>query len=259
VDASVGLSPTPSTCYRDGSRLSGFVNETLCQCSSGNAVKCWRPAGSDKNALRPPESNLFDGVLDGVDSVCPFHDLETAHGRQGGSEMSATTRTSSVTSRLPMIAGIAFVVLFVVGFLISGDTPDPNKRLEWRRWYFDSGHRTSAVVGMYLMLLGVLAFVWFLAGLRHRRRSGVRPRPWSPLVFGAGLIFVILAMGGVIARSVVPAGKVFVDQSLPGGDIAQQLEGLGFGTLLIPGALAAERSWLRRRPRVARSVPCPPG
>jgi hypothetical protein len=239
VDASVGLSPTPSTCYRDGSRLSGFVNETLCQCSSGNTVKCWRPAGSDKNALRPPESNLFDGVLDGVDSVCPFHDLETAHGRQGGSEMSATTRTSSVTSRLPMIAGIAFVVLFVVGFLISGDTPDPNKRLEWRRWYFDSGHRTSAVVGMYLMLLGVLAFVWFLAGLRHRLAERGASETLVTLVFGAGLIFVILAMGGVIARSVVPAGKVFVDQSLPGGDIAQQLEGLGFGTLLIPGALAA--------------------
>jgi hypothetical protein len=53
------------------------------------------------------------------------------------------------------------------------------------------------------------------------------------------LVFAILAIGGVIARSAVPAGKVLVDQSLPGGDIAQQLEGLGFGTLLIPGALAA--------------------
>jgi hypothetical protein len=53
------------------------------------------------------------------------------------------------------------------------------------------------------------------------------------------LVFAILAMAGVIARSVVPVGKELVDQSLPGGDIAQQLEGLGFGTLLLPGALAA--------------------
>jgi hypothetical protein len=53
------------------------------------------------------------------------------------------------------------------------------------------------------------------------------------------LVFAILAMAGVIARSAVPAGNALVDQSLPAGDIAQQLEGLGFGTLLIPGALAA--------------------
>ena len=153
--------------------------------------------------------------------------------------MNATTRTSSVTDRLPMIAGIAFVVLFVIGFVVSADTPDPDQRLEWRRWYFDSGHRTSAVVGMYLMVLGVLAFVWFLAGLRQRLAEGGASDTLVSLVFGAGLVFAILAIGGVIARSVVPAGKVLVDQSLPGGDIAQQLEGLGFGTLLIPGALAA--------------------
>jgi hypothetical protein len=153
--------------------------------------------------------------------------------------MKATAKTSSVTARLPSIAGIAFVVLFVAGFLASGDTPDPDKRLEWRRWYFDSGHRVSAVVGMYLMLFGVLAFVWFLAGLRHRLAKGGASETLVTLVFGAGLVFAILAMAGVIARSVVPVGKELVDQSLPGGDIAQQLEGLGFGTLLLPGALAA--------------------
>jgi len=153
--------------------------------------------------------------------------------------MNATAKTSSVTARLPSIAGIAFVVLFVAGFLASGDTPDPDKRLEWRRWYFDSGHRVSAVVGMYLMLFGVLAFVWFLAGLRHRLAKGGASETLVTLVFGAGLVFAILAMAGVIARSVVPVGKELVDQSLPGGDIAQQLEGLGFGTLLLPGALAA--------------------
>ena len=153
--------------------------------------------------------------------------------------MNATTRASSVTARWAMIAGIAFVVLFVIGFLVSADTPDPDERLQWRRWYFDSGHRTSAVVGMYLMLLGVLAFVWFLAGLRHRLAEGNASDTLVSLGFGAGLVFAILAMAGVVARSAVPAGNVLVDQSLPGGDIAQQLEGLGLGTLLLPGALAA--------------------
>jgi hypothetical protein len=59
-----------------------------------------------------------------------------------------------------MIAGIAFVVLFVIGFVVSADTPDSDERLEWRRWYLDSGHRTSAVVGMYLMVLSY----WRLSG-----------------------------------------------------------------------------------------------
>src|SRR5919106_2383013 len=185
-----------------------------------------------------PEGNPLNDVLDRwrlphrVGSVRQFHVPEAAHRGQGGSEMNATTRTTSVTARWPMIAGIAFVVLFVVGFLISADTPDPDERLQWRRWYFDSGHRTSAVVGMYLMLLGVLAFVWFLAGLRHHLAERAASDTLVGVVFGAGLVFAILAMGGVIARSVVPAGNVLVDQSLPSGDIAQQLEGLGFGTLL---------------------------
>jgi hypothetical protein len=86
------------------------------------------------------------------------------------------------------------------------------------------------------MVLAVLAFVWFLAGLRRRLTAAGASQTLVTLVLGAGLVFVILAMAEVIARSAVPAGKVFVDQSLPRGE---QLEGLAFATLLVPGALAA--------------------
>lgn len=152
--------------------------------------------------------------------------------------MGATTRTGSLIGRLPAIAGVVFAVLFVAGFLVFGNTPDPDARAEWRRWYFDSGHRVSAVIGAYLMVLGVLAFVWFLAGLRHRLAEAGASETLVTLVLGAGLVFAIVAIAGVAARSAVPGGKLFADQSLPGGDIAQQFEGLGFATLLLPGALA---------------------
>jgi hypothetical protein len=138
-----------------------------------------------------------------------------------------------------MIAGIAFVVLFVIGFMIWGDTPDPDKRPEWRRWYFDSGHRATAIVATYLMVLGLVAFLWFLAGLRHRLTQEGASDTLVTLVLIAGVAFAILGFISVTARAVVPVGKAFVDQSLPGGDIAQQLEGLGFATLLLPGALTA--------------------
>jgi hypothetical protein len=138
-----------------------------------------------------------------------------------------------------MIAGIAFVVLFVIGFLVWGDTPDSDKPLQWQRWYLDSGHRASAIVGAYLMVLGVFAFVWFLAGLRHRLAAAGASETLVTLLLVAGIVFAILALASVAARAAVPGGKVFGDAALPRGDIALQLDNLGMATLLLPGALAA--------------------
>jgi hypothetical protein len=55
--------------------------------------------------------------------------------------------------------GIAFVVLFVAGFMVLQTPNDSKDTVKWQRWWTDSGHRVSAVIGAYLMVLGLLAFV----------------------------------------------------------------------------------------------------
>ena len=81
--------------------------------------------------------------------------------------------------------GIAFVVLFVAGFMVFS-TPDDNKdTAKWARWWHDSGHRVTAVVGAYLIVLGLLAFVWFMWSLNQRLRMP------SGMMVTFGSLFVV--------------------------------------------------------------------
>jgi hypothetical protein len=129
--------------------------------------------------------------------------------------------------------GIAFVVLFVIGFL-TFSTPDDNKNTaQWVRWWTDSGHRVNAIIGAYFMILGVFAFVWFAVSLRDRLVEG------SGLMLTFGSIFAALALVSVIVRAAIPGAKQFGDTPVPAGDFARQFDQIGFGLLLLAGALAA--------------------
>ena len=143
------------------------------------------------------------------------------------------TRTDRPLGRVGAWMGIVFVVLFVVGFLIF-PTPDNNKHTaQWVRWWTDSGHRTAAMIGAYLMVLGVLAFVWFASSLRDRLGDG------SSLVLTFGSIFAALALVSIVVRASIPGAKQFGDTPVPTGDFARQFDQIGFGLLLVAGALAA--------------------
>jgi hypothetical protein len=129
--------------------------------------------------------------------------------------------------------GIAFVVLFVIGFL-AFPTPDNDKHTaEWVRWWRDSGHRAGALIGAFLMVLGVLAFVWFASSLRDRLGEG------SGLMLTFGSIFAALALVSIVVRVSVAGAKQFGDTPVPTGDFARQFNQIGFGLLLTAGALTA--------------------
>ena len=87
--------------------------------------------------------------------------------------MNAGLDNNARANRVGPWMGIAFVVLFVAGFIIF-PTPNDNKdTVKWERWWTDSGHRAGAIIGAYLMVLGLLAFVWFMWSLQ-RRLSHIR-------------------------------------------------------------------------------------
>jgi Domain of unknown function (DUF4386) len=121
-----------------------------------------------------------------------------------------------------------------VGF-ITFSTPDDNKNTaQWARWWTDSGHRASAIIGAYLITFGVLAFVWFAWVLRERVGEG------GGLMFTFASIFAAIALVSTLLRAAIPGGKVFGDTPVPaGGDLARQFDNIGFAALLVAGALAA--------------------
>ena len=43
--------------------------------------------------------------------------------------------------------GIVFVVLFVAGFMVFSTPSNGKDTVKWQRWWTDSGHRVTAVVG----------------------------------------------------------------------------------------------------------------
>jgi hypothetical protein len=148
--------------------------------------------------------------------------------------MSATMGNGPQVSRVGTWMGIAFVVLFVAGFgAIS--TPSNNKNTaQWAGWWNDSGHRAGAILGAYLMVLGVFAFVWFASSLRDQFREGGR------LMFTYGSIFAAIALVSIMVRVSIPGAKQFGSTPVPAaGDLARQFDQIGFAMLLVAGALAA--------------------
>ena len=143
--------------------------------------------------------------------------------------------------------GIAFAVLFVVGFLVFPTPTDEKDSAKWARWWTDSGHRAGAVIGAYLMVFALLAFVWFMWDLNRR----LRDRGGMMITFGT--VFVTLALVSALVRAAIPGGKLFGATPVPpGADFARQFDNVGFAVLLVAGALAAgaftaTASYLARR------------
>src|SRR5688572_8339595 len=125
-------------------------------------------------------------------------------------------------NRWGAIAGLVFVVLFVVGMLMSGNTPEYNASdREWIRWFRDDGNTGPAVIAMFLLVLSVFALLCFLAVLTRRLRLTNR-RELVNLAIGAGLVLVaMIIVGGIAANQVSAAiqlGSSDGDYPVPGAD-----------------------------------------
>jgi hypothetical protein len=102
-----------------------------------------------------------------------------------------TPRASTGLVRWAALAGVAYVVLFVVGvILIYNGTPDsssaPAKILAY---YSDSGHRDRMNFGWAIAGLGIFFFFWFVSALRQTVRR---------LEADDGFLTGLTAIGGAV-------------------------------------------------------------
>ncbi|HEX9236359.1 MAG TPA: hypothetical protein VF972_08770 [Actinomycetota bacterium] len=147
----------------------------------------------------------------------------------------------SSRDRWPGWAGIAFVVLFIVGFftLVLRSAPDPNaSTASFTAFVADSAKRHQAVAGMFLLALAALAFLWFVVGLHARLRSAEgEPAQMSRLALASGIVYVVILSVAAATITVAPAGVVFGPTPVPNGDLIRELFQLGFVMLLVFGLI----------------------
>jgi hypothetical protein len=149
--------------------------------------------------------------------------------------------------RFAPLAGIVFVALLILSFVIGGDPPDVDESTtEVAQFWADDedAQIASAVIGA----LAVVFLLWFLGSLRSALRSaeGLTGR-LSAVAFAGGLI---LAVGGVM-NSAVQFAAADTAAEVPAAvthSLAALLDGLwipfpvGIGTLFLATGVLAVRS-----------------
>jgi Domain of unknown function (DUF4386) len=145
--------------------------------------------------------------------------------------------TSNWFERWAPIAGIAFVVLMVVGSMLIGDVPAPDAPAQEIASYLaDSSNHTRNIIGAYLWVIGAFAFVWFLVRLRTDiRRAEGGTGSLSSLAFGAGVAFVAVWMVSAVVFAAVPFAIGLRDAPISDPDVVRLLPATG-RLLLVLGA-----------------------
>jgi len=159
--------------------------------------------------------------------------VEDGTGDGGWPVMSTQPGAAPRLGRVGAWMGIAFVVLFIVGLFIQPTPKHNSSATEWALLYAKSSHRATEIVGAYLVVFGLLAFVWFAARLRHLLGDN------GGLVVLFGSVFATVGMVSALVGAAIAGAKVFTKAPVPSGPLAQQLSSLSGGLLVVPGALAA--------------------
>jgi hypothetical protein len=167
----------------------------------------------------------------------------------------APPRSTAGIQRWAALAGVAYVVLFVIGvILIFGNSPDsgsaPGKIIAW---YSDSGHRNEINIGWVLAGLGYFFFLWFLSALRQAiRRLEADDGFFTGLATMGGVVYVALSLAALAVDTGIRtmSDDTYQHQVYPGiihaADDASWIlhasGGAGAAAMVIAASLAALRA-----------------
>ena len=143
------------------------------------------------------------------------------------------------TPRAAGIAGLLFAVLFIGSLLLLRSQPAAGSTAaEVAEWYLRDDARHLAVVGLYFAPFSGIAFLWFIAVIRHH--VGEREDRFFATVFlGSGLLFVAMLFAAAAAAGAPLAAVKFMDAPLPGTDAIGLARALAYTFLYVYGVRAA--------------------
>lgn len=145
-------------------------------------------------------------------------------------------------SKWPALAGVVFALFFVVGVLISTNSPDTTESDQAiTDWYSDSGHQNEQLAGAYLLTLASIAAVVFVsAGLGPLLANSAHDeagRTLAATVRPVGILMAAcIAIGAFAIASCSAQAKFDGIQVDPG--VARFLPSVGYGAILVGGALS---------------------
>ena len=119
------------------------------------------------------------------------------------------------TPRAAGVAGLAFAGLFTASIVLLRNQPSGGSTAaEVRDFYLSRNAGSVALVGVYLVPFSGIAFLWFIAAVRHL--IGDREDRFFATVFlGSGLIFVAMMFFAAGVGGSLLAAVKFQDEPVP--------------------------------------------
>lgn len=135
------------------------------------------------------------------------------------------------------IVGAIFAVLFIVSLILLRTAPSPKESDQvYIAFYSGDDRQKIVLVGLYLLPLAAVAFIWFIAAMRqwsaHSRRRGSQMIGTVQLV--SGVAFISLALASA-AASTMPAALAQLTDEPVDPRIARDFPLFGNALLLVFG------------------------
>jgi hypothetical protein len=137
------------------------------------------------------------------------------------------------------VAGLAFAALFIGSLLLLQGQPGAGSSAdEIAAWYLRKGSRHLALVGLYFAPFAGIAFLWFIAVIRHH--VGSREDQFFATVFlGSGLLFVAMLFASAAAAGAPLAAVKFQGAPIPSPDSIGLARALAYTFLYVYGVRTA--------------------
>lgn len=133
------------------------------------------------------------------------------------------------------IAGVVYAVLTIVALFLlrlPADLRLSNEALT--TWFEDAGNRTTLIVGLNLVSIASVAFLWFVAVIR-RRIGDHEDRFFSTVFLGSAVLYVATYITGTVALAAPALAFSVLDNASVDGASATLAVGTATGLLLVIG------------------------
>jgi hypothetical protein len=152
------------------------------------------------------------------------------------------TLVRSARGKLAGLSGIGFALAYLIG-TASLNAPLRGSDQKIVEFWSDGGNQTAAVISMYCFAIAGLLFLVFMSNLRARLATlDTRSTKLSEIVFGSGLVFVVMLFVSGVARGVIGFGtKSHWSQPVPNADLLRYLPQISYaagGLALLAAAVA---------------------
>ena len=152
------------------------------------------------------------------------------------------TIVRSARGKAAGLSGIGFAIAYLIG-TASLNAPLSGTDQKIVEFWSDGGNQTAAVISMYCFAIAGLLFLVFMSNLRARLATlDTGSTKLSEIVFGSGLVFVVMLFVSGVARGVIGFGtKSHWSQPVPNADLLRYLPQVSYaagGLALLAAAVA---------------------